>query len=85
MTDSKIDIGSYSEYEGKQSPRVFFAHGEKITVVNVRKMWLEEQGEDGKQRRFYVVQGTDGFDHTLYHDLETGAWFYRGYEKPKHR
>ncbi len=80
MTDQKIDIGSYAGYQGEQSPRVFFAHGEKITVMNVVKMWLEE-GTDRKQRRFFIVQGSDGFNHTVYFDLESQGWFYRGFER----
>ncbi len=80
MTDQQIDIGSYAGYQGEQSPRVFFAHGEKITVMNVIKMWVEE-GMDRKQRRFFIVHGSDGFNHTVYFDLEQQVWFYRGFER----
>ncbi len=80
MSDQKIDIGSYAGYQGEQSPRVFFAHGEKITVMNVVKMWMEE-GADRKQKRFFIVHGSDGFNHTVYFDLETQVWFYRGFER----
>jgi len=80
MTDQKIDIGSYAGYQGEQSPRVFFAHGEKITVMNVVKMWIEE-GADRKQKRFFIVQGSDGFNHTVYFDLDAQVWFYRGFER----
>jgi hypothetical protein len=83
MTDQKIDIGSYAGYQGEQSPRVFFAHGEKITVLKVLKMWIEEAEGDHRQRRFFIVHGSDGFDHTLYFDLQSGVWFYRSFEKAK--
>jgi hypothetical protein len=83
MTDQKIDIGSYAGYQGEQSPRVFFAHGEKITVMNVLKMWIEEAEGERKQKRFFIVQGSDGFDHTLYYELESAVWFYRGFERSR--
>lgn len=81
MADQKIDIGSYAGYKGEESPRVFFAHGEKITVLNILRMWVEEAEQDRKRKRFFVVQGSDGFDHTLYYDLESRGWFYRSFEK----
>ena len=84
MADVKIDIGSYAGYQGEESPRVFFAHGEKITVMNVVNMWIEE-GADRKQKRFFTVKGSDGFIHTLYYDLEAKEWFYRGFERDRGR
>ncbi len=80
MSDQKIDVGSYAGYQGEQSPRVFFAHGEKITVMSVVRMWMEE-GADRKLKRFFIVQGSDGFNHTVYFDLESQGWFYRGFER----
>ncbi len=85
MADAKIDIGSYGAYQGEESPRVFFAHGEKITVLEVLKMWTEETGPNRRLRRFFVVQGSDGFLHTLYYDLDSGGWFYRGFERDRSR
>jgi uncharacterized protein YifE (UPF0438 family) len=85
MADQKIDIGSYAGYQGEESPRVFFAHGEKITVLSILKMWIEEGETDRRQKRFFIAHGSDGFDHTLYFDLESGVWFYRGFEKAKRR
>jgi hypothetical protein len=83
MADSKIDIGSYAGHQGEESPRVFFAHGEKITVLKVLSMWIEEGEGDRKRKRFFLLHGSDGFEHTLYYDLEAGVWFYRGFEKAK--
>jgi len=84
MSDQKIDIGSYAWHQGEESPRVFFAHGEKITVLKILKMWIEEGAGDRTQKRFFIAEGSDGFDHTLYFDPESEAWFYRGFEKAKH-
>jgi uncharacterized protein YifE (UPF0438 family) len=83
MSDQQIDIGSYAGYQGEESPRVFFAHGEKITVLKILRMWIEEGEPNRKRKRFFVVQGSDGFVHTLYCDLESGVWFYRSFEKAK--
>lgn len=80
MADQKVDIGSYAGYKGEESPRVFFVHGEKITVLNVLRMWIEE-GQDRKGRQFFSVEGSDGFVHTLYRDTEADAWFYRGFQR----
>ncbi len=81
MADPKIDIGSYAKHQGEESPRVFFAHGEKITVLKVLKMWFEEENQSRK--RFFVIQGSDGFAHTIYFDPGSGGWFHRGYERAR--
>lgn len=81
MADPRVDIGSYSGHKGEESPRVFFAHGEKITVMNIVRMWIEESEQDKKQRRFYTLEGSDGFIHTLYYDRDADGWFYRGFER----
>ncbi len=83
MADVKIDIGSYAAFQGEESPRVFFAHGEKITVLEVLKMWVEETEPHRNIKRFFYVQGSDGLLHTLYNDLESGGWFYRGFERDR--
>jgi uncharacterized protein YifE (UPF0438 family) len=81
MADQRIDIGSYTGYKGEESPRVFFAHGEKITVMNILRMWIEEEEKDRKQRRFYTLEGSDGLIHSVYYDIEADGWFYRGFRK----
>ncbi len=80
MADTKIEIGSYAGYQGEESPRVFFAHGEKITVMEIVKMWVEEDA-DRRRRRFFTARGSDGFVHTLFYDLDGEAWYYRGFER----
>lgn len=83
MADQRVDIGSYSGYKGEESPRVFFVHGEKITVMNILRMWIEEGEQDRKRRRFYTLEGSDRFIHTLYHDIDSDGWFYSGFERSK--
>jgi len=81
MADIKIDVGSYAGYQGEESPRVFFAHGEKITVLEVLEMWVEETGTERARKRFFLVKGSDGLFHKLYHDSEVRQWFYTGFAK----
>ena len=85
MADARLEIGSYSGYKGEESPRVFFAHGEKITVMKILNMWIEENDQNRNRRRFFTLEGSDGFIHTLYYDLDSNAWFYRGFERNKGR
>jgi hypothetical protein len=82
MADPRIDMGSYSGQKGEESPRVFFVHGEKITVMNIIRMWIEEEAAQGRGRkRFFSVDGSDGFMHTLYYDEQADGWFYRGFQR----
>ena len=81
MADIKIDVGSYAGYRGEESPRVFFAHGEKITVLEILEMWIEEEGSERKQRRFLHLKGSDGLLHTVYCDMESNQWYYKSFAK----
>jgi hypothetical protein len=81
MADIKIDVGSYAGFQGEESPRVFFAHGEKITVLEVLEMWVEEEEPERKRKRFFLLKGSDALLHTLYCDTESSQWFYRSFAK----
>jgi hypothetical protein len=81
MADIKIDVGSYDGYEGEERPRVFFVHGEKITVLEVLEMWVEESGPERTRRRFFLVKGSDALVHRLFHDSASHEWFYTGFAK----
>jgi hypothetical protein len=81
MADIKIEVGSYAGYQGEESPRVFFAHGEKITVLEVLEMWVEETGTERARKRFFLVKGSDGLFHKLFYDFEVRQWFYTGFAK----
>jgi hypothetical protein len=85
MSDSPVDVGSYAGYQGEESPRVFFVHGEKITVMGILRMWIEEDEQNRRLRRFFTLQGSDGFIHTLYYDIEAAGWFYKGFERNRNR
>lgn len=75
MADDKIDVMSYSGYKGEEQPRIFYTHGEKITVLDVLEMWIEEEEAGRKGKRFFLLQGSDGFIHKVYCDIETSQWF----------
>jgi len=81
MAEIKIDVASYAGARGEESPWVFFAHGEKITVLEVLEMWVEEEGPERKRNRFFRLKGSDGLLHTLYCDMESHQWFYKSFEK----
>ena len=78
MAESKIDVMSYDGYKGEESPRIFYTHGEKITVMDVLEMWIEEEETGRKRKRFFLLQGSDGFVHKVYRDSETSQWFQTG-------
>ena len=69
MAAIKIDVSSYAGYRGEESPRVFFVHGEKITVLEVLKMWIEEEGPERTRKRFFHLKGSEGLFRKLHYDL----------------
>ncbi len=71
----KISVSSYSGYRGDESPRAFSIRGERIEVIEIMKMWLEEDRETKKRKRFFTVKGSDGFIHKIFYDEETAEWF----------
>ena len=81
MADIKIDVGSYAGHCDEERPRVFFVHGEKITVMEVLEMWIEEEGPERQRKRFFLLKGSDGLLHTLYDDMESHQWFYKSFAK----
>jgi hypothetical protein len=81
MADIKIDVGSYAGSRGEESPRIFFAHGEKITVMEILEGWIEEEGPERKRKRFFLLKGSDGLLHTLYCDTGSDQWFYKSFAK----
>lgn len=66
------------EYSGSRyavEPRVFSAHGQPVTVTRVISTWLEEEyGGTGSRKQVWNVEGDDGRQYTLVHNLEAGFW-----------
>ncbi len=76
MSDKKIEVIAYSGYKEEEIPRAFFIDGEKIEVIEVLKMWIEEELEDKERKRFFKVKGSDGYTYTLFYDEKSSNWFF---------
>lgn len=75
MTVKKIEVIAYSGHKEEESPRAFFIDGEKIEVIEVLKMWIEEGLEDKGRKRFFKVKASDGYFYTLFYDEKLSEWF----------
>jgi len=84
MGDIQIEVSAYAGYKGEEYPRAFFVDGEKITVMELLKIWIEEDGRTRKRKRFYLLKGSDGTNHKLFYDLFDLKWYYRSLEKDHH-
>lgn len=76
MRAKKVKVLSYSGYRGEESPRAFFLNGEKIGVMVILDMWIEE-GESREAKRFFKIKGDDGFTYILFIE-ESKEWFLAG-------
>lgn len=76
MADEKIEVISYSGYRGEEMPKVFILHGEKIKVLGILSMQIEEEFEDRARKRFFKIKGGDGYTHKIYYDEKTKEWLY---------
>jgi len=76
MSDERIEVTACSHYRGEESPRLFILHGEKIEVVGILNMWIEEGVEDKTRKRVFKVKGSDGYVHKICYAENTMEWFY---------
>lgn len=76
MPNERIEVIAYSSYRGEESPRAFILHGEKIEVIEILGMWIEEGFENRVRKRFFEVKGSDGYTHKIYRDEKAMEWFY---------
>jgi len=77
MPDHRIDVITYSGYRGEETPRSILIHNEKIEVVTILNMWIEEGLKNRVIRRFFKFEGSDGKEHKIYYDEKEMGWFYR--------
>lgn len=75
MPDERIKVIAYSGYRPEEIPRSFILHNEKIEVIEIHDMWIEEDLQGMTRRRFFKVRGSDGFIHKIYYDEKTKEWF----------
>lgn len=75
MDDQKIQVAAHSGYKAGERPAAFVLDGEEIGVIKILDRWLEEDFAEKARRRFFTVEGSDGYTRTLYRDEKTGEWF----------
>jgi hypothetical protein len=75
MSDEQIEVMAYSGYKGEQSPRVFVLRNEKIEVIEILGSWVEEGLGNRTRKRFFKVQGSDGYRYKIYYDEIMKLWF----------
>ena len=76
MSNERVQVLAYSGYRGEETPRSIILHNEKIEVVVILNMWIEEGLEERTIKRFFKVRGSDGFDYKIYYDEKTMEWSY---------
>jgi hypothetical protein len=75
MSYENIKVVAYSGYRGDESPRAFFINDEKITVVEILDMWIEESLYNRMRKRFFIVKTHDDRQYKIYIDEKTLEWF----------
>ena len=75
MPDQKIQVFAYSGYRADEIPRSFILNTQKIDIIDILDMWIEERNQTMLRKRFYRVSDKDGFMYTLYHDEKKSDWF----------
>ncbi len=76
MLENRIDVFTYSGYRGEEIPRSLLIHGERIEVVAILDMWIEEGIENRARKRFFKVKGSDGKTRKIYYDEKEMVWFH---------
>jgi hypothetical protein len=76
MSGNRIDIITHSGYRGEETPRAILIHDEKVEVIRILDMWIEEGLEDRTRKRFFKLKGSDGKTHKIYYDEKEMEWFY---------
>ena len=76
MPDQKIKVIAYAGYRTEETPRAFILQNEKIVVIEIMDMWIEEGFVNKERKRFFKVKGSDGYIHKIYHDKKTMEWFH---------
>ncbi len=75
MPEKEIEVVAYSGARGEENPRAFFFRNERINVVQVLDMWIEERIPGRSRRRWFEVKGSDGYTHRICYDEVSMKWF----------
>jgi len=76
MPHQRIEVIVYSGYRDEETPRAFILQNEKIEVVEILDMWIEEGFVNRVRKRFFKIKGSDGYIHKIYYDRKTMEWFH---------
>ena len=74
--EEKIEVIAYSGYRGEETPRTIILHDERIEVVEIQNMWIEESVEDRARKRFFEIKGNNGNTYKIYYDEKVMEWLY---------
>jgi len=69
-----VRVFAYSGYRGEELPRAIVIGGQRIEVVEILELWVEEGFEDRSRRRFFKIRGSDGEVRELRYDEEEKEW-----------
>ncbi len=75
MPEERIDVIAYSGSRGEELPRSFVLRNDRIEVVRILDMWIEEGLEGKSRKRFFRVKGSDGYVHKIYYAEASLEWF----------
>jgi hypothetical protein len=76
MSDQRIKVIAYSGYRGEETPTTIILHDERIEVVEIQDMWIEESVEDRARKRFFEIKGNNGNTYKIYYDEKVMEWLY---------
>lgn len=69
-----VRVFAYSGYRGEELPRAIVIGDQRIEVVEILELWVEEGFEDRSRRRFFKIRGSDGEVRELRYDEEEKEW-----------
>ncbi len=77
MCEEKIRVIAYSGYRDEELPREMIIDGNRIEILKILSRWVEQTPEDRSIKRFFAVEGSDGFTYEIYHHENKMEWFVR--------
>ncbi len=80
MEGVRIKVTSYAGSKGAEMPRSLMIDGRSIEVIEVVRMWIEEDRINRREKRFFKVKGKDSHTYVLYYDEESTDWYLTGYD-----
>lgn len=75
MPEERIKVVAYAGSRGEETPRSFVLRNDRIEVIQIVDMWIEEGPEGRSRKRFFKLRGSDGHAHRIYYDETAMEWF----------